>query len=214
MTQNHRWGYKRIQGELFKLAHRVGASTIRRVPQWWGIPPTPVRDTDTTWRQFLRTPASTMLACDFFPVDCAVTLKRISVFFVLEVANRSVHLLGTTANPEGRWTTQQIRHLVMDLGDRLTQFRFLVCDRAGQFTASFDAVLADVGIRVVRIPPRCQRANCVAERFVRTVRAELTDRMVIFSQRHLRVVPAEYVRHDNGRRPHRARSSSRTGPGR
>jgi hypothetical protein len=177
----------------------------RPVLQRWGIPPAPVRDTDTTWRQFLRTQASTMLACDFFPVDCAVTLKRIYVFFVLEVANRSVHLLGTTTNPDGRWTTQRIRNLVMDLDDRVTQFRFLVCDRAGQFTASFDAVLADVGIRVVRIPPRCPRANCFAERFVRTVRAELTDRMLIFGQRHLRVVLAEYVRHYNGRRPHRAR---------
>ena len=146
-----------------------------------------------------------MLACHFFPVDCAVTLQRIYVFFVLEVPSRSVHVGGTTTNPEGRWTTQQIRNLVMDLGDHITQFRFLIRDRAGQFTASFDAVLAEVGIQVVRIPPRCPRANCFAERFVRTSRAELTDRMLIFSQRHLRVVLAEYVRHYNGRRPHRAR---------
>ena len=89
-------------------------------------------------------------------MDCAVTLKRIYVFFVLEIGNRSVHLLGTTTNPDGRWTTQQVRNLVMDLDDRVTQFRLLVRDRAGQFTASFDAVLADVGIRVVRIPPRCR----------------------------------------------------------
>jgi putative transposase len=113
-------------------------------------------------------------------------------------------ILGVTANPDGPWTTQQIRNFLIDLGERAADFRFLVRDRAGQFSASFDAVLADVGIATVKIPPRSPRANAYAERFVLTARTEVTDRMLIFSQRHLRSVMAEYARHYNGRRPHRA----------
>ncbi|ATY13503.1 integrase [Amycolatopsis sp. AA4] len=146
-----------------------------------------------------------MLACDCFHVDCAFTLKRIYVFFVLEVGSRYVHVLGTTTNPDGRWTTQQIRNLVVALGDRVDEFRFLVRDRAGQFAASFETVLADVGIETVRIPARCPRANGYAERFVLTARTELTDRMLILNERHLQAVLTEYVRHYNGRRPHRSR---------
>src|SRR5271157_4882715 len=204
-TENHGWGYQRIQGELLKLGHRVGASTIRRVLRALKIPPAPERRSDTTWRKFLHTQASTMLAADFFHVDCAVTLQRLYCLFVMEVGSRYVHIPGITANPDGPWTTQQIRNLLMDLGDRAAGFRFLVRDRAGQFTSAFDAVLADAGIQVAKIPPRSPRANAYAERFVLTARTEVTDRMLIFGQRHLQTIPAEYETHYNGRRPHRSR---------
>ena len=203
-TENNTWGYKRIQGELLKLGYRVGASTIRRVLKALKIPPAPQRHTDTTWRQFQHTQAATMLATDFFHVDCALTLQRLYCLFVMEVGSRYVHILGITANPDGLWTVQQIRNLLMDMGGRAAGFRFLVRDRAGQFTAAFDAVLADAGIQVAKILPRSPRANCYAERFVLTARTEVTDRMLIFGERHLRTILARYEAHYNGRRPHRS----------
>ncbi len=119
--------------------------------------------------------------------------------------SRYVHILGVTANPDGPWTTRQARNLLLELGERATGFQYLVRDRAGQFTAAFDAALADAGIEVLKIPPRSPRANAYAERFVLTARTELTDRMPIFGERHLRHVLDQYARHYNGQRPHQGR---------
>jgi transposase InsO family protein len=126
------------------------------------------------------------------------------VFFVIEVGTRYVHVLGATSSSDGARTVQAARNLLMDLGDHADRFRFLIRDRGGQFSSVFDAVLAGAGIEVIKIAARCPRANAYAERWVRTLRGELTDRMLIFGQRHLRHVLAEYVKHYNHSRPHQA----------
>jgi putative transposase len=156
-TDNPAWGHRRVQGELVRLGHPIAASTVWQILHAAGIGPAP-RRAGPTWKQFLTAQARGILAVDFVHVD-TVLLRRIYALIVIEHGTRRVHLAGLTANPDGSWTTQAARNVLMDLGQRATTVKFLIRDRAGQFTSSFDAVFTAEGIRILASPPQAPRAK-------------------------------------------------------
>ena len=161
------------------------------------------RRSGPTWKQFLAAQARGIIAADFVHVD-TVLLRRIYALIVIEHGTRRAHLAGITANPDGSWTTQAARNLLMDLGQRATSVKFLIRDRAGQFTSSFDAVFTAEGIRILAGPPQAPRANAICERIIGTLRRELLDRLLIVNEHHLRQVLTEHLLHYNTARPHRS----------
>jgi transposase InsO family protein len=201
-TENPTWGHRRVQGELARLGHPIAASTVWQILHDAGIDPAP-RRAGPTWQQFLTAQARGIIAADFVHVD-TVLLRRVYALIVIEHGTRRAHLAGITAHPDGAWTTQAARNFLMDLGQRTASVKFLIRDRAGQFTSSFDAVFIAEGIRILRSPPQAPRANAICERVVGTLRRELLDRLLIVSERHLRQALTEYLQHYNTARPHRS----------
>jgi transposase InsO family protein len=198
--ENPRWGYRRIQGELLKLGVRLAASTIARIMKDLGLGPAP-RRRGPTWRKFLRTQASSIVATDFFHVD-TVLLKRLYVLFFIELDRRRIWITGVTAHPHAAWVTQQARNVTGDLADADITLKFLVRDRDTKYVASFDEVFKAEGIQILKTPFRTPNANAYAERFVRTVRSECLDHLLVLNEAHLERVLRSYARHYNGRRPH------------
>jgi putative transposase len=195
-------GFKKLEGELRKLGFEVSRATVRQVLRRHGIPPAPERShRGFSWRTFLNHYKEQILACDFFTIETA-WLKTLNVLFFIGHSSRRVYLAGCTPHPDERWIAQQARQMVWQLSDRASPIRYLIHDRDGKFAGAFDAVFRSEGIAVRRTPARAPDANAIAERWIRTVREECLDKLLIWNEPHLRRVLGEYVSYYNNRRPH------------
>lgn len=203
-TENPSWGYRRIHGELALLGVAIAASTVWEILKTAGVDPAP-RRTTVTWADFLRSQAEAILAMDFIET-VTLTGQRQYILAVIHHARRRVRILGTTAHPTHAWVTQAIRNLLMDLEDagHLARIRFLIRDRDARYPVLIDKVLGSAGIAVVLTGVRMPRMNSIMERWVKTLRAELLDRTLIWNQTHLRRALREYEPHYNEHRTHRS----------
>ncbi|MEV1171140.1 integrase core domain-containing protein [Nonomuraea sp. NPDC049784] len=200
--ENPAWGHRTIPGELARLGYPIAASTVWEILHAAGIDPAP-RRAGPTWRQFLTAQAPAIIACDFLAVE--TLLKRLYVLVFIEHGTRRLYLAGVTAHPNGAWTAQQARNLAMDLGDRISELRFVIHDRDPLFTSAFREVFAAEGLQVITTLPRTPRMNAICERVIGTLRSELLDRILILNERHLALVLQKYLIHYNGHRPHQTR---------
>ena len=199
--ENSNWGYGKIEGELKKLGYEVPWETVRNVLKRHNIEPAPVRNGSIGWRTVMTHYKEQILACDFFVVE-TITLRTLYVLFFIEVGTRRVHRAGVTANPNHTWVTQQARQIVWELDEREEPLRFLIHDNDKLIPEAFDTVFQTEGMRIMPIPYHTPNANAFAERWVRSVREECLDHILVVNEQHLLRILQEYVEYYNQARPH------------
>lgn len=199
--ENIRWGYAKIEGELLKLGHKVSISTVRNVLDRNGIVPAPVRHGSIGWRTLIGHYKEQLLACDFFTVE-TIFLRTVYVLVFIELGTRRVHLAGVTSHPEGFWVAQQARQLIWEFEETDSSFLCLIRDNDKKFTNAFDTVFESSNIHIIPTPIKAPNANAYSERWVRTVRQECLDHLLIVNESHLRRVLREFLAYYNARRPH------------
>jgi len=201
-TENPTWGYSRIQGALKNLDRRVARSTIARVLKEQGIPPVPGRP--TSWRTFLRANWGKIAAADFFTTEVWTARGLVTYYtlFVLDLCTRRVHVAGSTPHPDEAFMAQAARRLTDEVDGFLVGHRALICDRDSKWTGRFGRLIEGAGIRIVQTPIQAPNANAYAERFVRSIREECTDRVILFGERRLRHFVAEFLAHYHRERNH------------
>jgi putative transposase len=202
MAQENRRGYKRIVGELRKLGHEVSRSTVRRILKEHGIEPAPERP--TTWKAFLSSHWGAICALDFFTVEVLTMtgLVRYFVLFAIDLKSRHVEIAGIVAQPYEAWMRQIARNLTAVDDGFLRDATYVIHDRDPLFCVAFRGILAAAEVKTVKLPPRSPDLNPYAERFVRSIKEECLNRLVILGQDHLRSAARDFVEHYHRERPH------------
>ena len=201
LARENDWGCARIEGEIVKLGFEISDQSVANILERHGLLPTPQRQSSLTWQHLMTHYKEQLLACDFFTVD-TLFLRRIYALFFIEIGTRRVHFAGCTPNPNATWVTQQARQFVWKLDEQSDSFRFLIHDRDTKFNPTFDAVFHSKQIKIIRTPPRAPKANAFAERWIRSVRHECLDKLIILNEHHLRRVMRIYVEYYNVERLH------------
>jgi putative transposase len=183
------------------LGYEISDETVGNILKRHAVPPAPKRKPSASWRHLMTHYKDQILACDFFTVE-TLFLKTIYVLVFIELGTRRVHFAGCTAHPTRAWVTQQARQVMWELEDREPRIHFLIRDRDTKFTSTFDTVFRSEGIHVIRTPVRAPNANSYAERWIRSVREECLDKLLIFNETHLRRVIRDYIAYYNTARPH------------
>jgi putative transposase len=202
--ENRDWGYRRIQGALSNLGHELARSTIAEILERHGIEPAPERSRKTTWKEFLTRHWELIVAADFFTVEVWTRkgLQRFMVLFFIELSTRKVEIAGIASVSNGLWMSQIGRNLTDAVTGILNGKRYLIHDRDPLFTAEFLNLLADVGVKSVKLPPRSPNLNAHAERFVRSIKESCLERMILFGEGSLRKAAHEFLAHYHHERNH------------
>jgi putative transposase len=202
--ENREWGYRRIQGALSNLGHEIARSTIAEILERYGIEPAPERSRKTTWKEFLSRHWELIVAADFFTVEVWTRrgLQRFIVLFFIELSTRKVEIGGIAAAANGLWMLQIGRNLTDGVDGILNGKRYLIHDRDPLFTIEFLEMLAAVGVKSVKLPPRSPNLNAHAERFVRTIKESCLEQMILFGEESLRTAVHNFVAHYHTERNH------------
>ena len=202
--ENTSWGYDRIQGALANLGHIVAPNTVKNILKRHGIEPAPEREKHTSWKTFLKAHFDVMAATDFFTVEVWTPRGLVThyVLFIIHLSTRSVQIAGVTVAPNGAFMKQVARNLT-DVSDGfLLNKAFLIMDRDTKYTQEFRDDLDREVVKPVRCPARAPNCNAFAERFVRSIKDECLDRMILFGEVSLRRALREYVAHFHRERNH------------